>query len=137
MRRRRDRLQPDGQRREQPERIEVVVAAASTEVQTARRQAVRAHGDHRTQDRAGLDVLSCLHLRHHRLVGRPQVTVVNGDDTDAGHLAGVRHRPRFDSEHGLTRRRAEVDAAVPGQPRRLGWVERADQRRKRCERPLP
>ena len=85
---------------------------------------------------AGEDVTDP-HRRDDRLVRRARRSVVDHDDAATGQPSREGDPARQGRRDDLADRAGQVDPAMPGPPRRVGWVERSHHRRRRLQRPHP
>lgn len=120
---------PVGQQTDLPgahehQRIQVVLAAKQAPMQ-ARPVAVRAAGlgDHRAEHRARRDPLPPPDARADREVRRPHHAVDHRDHRPAPNRPRVADPAGTGGVHRLTRSGGEVDASVPGAPRRPRRLE--------------
>jgi hypothetical protein len=124
-------LQDHALRAEKRQRIDVDVSAAHTEVQTCLWSAVRPSRLQQPDNLTGGYRLAHVHRSRHGLVRRSQGPVVNyhhppsGNHTREGDVPS-RYRP-----HRLEGIASQVDASMPGGPRRGRWLERPSHRRLR------
>ncbi len=128
--------QPHRDRPEQGERVEVLLAPAQAPVQAGRCRAAGVPRRQFPQRCAGGDPGADPHRRAHRLVGGAQsLGVSHGDHRSTGDHAREEHHSGTRRTDPGVGRGGQVDAPVTGQPRLGRWIEVADRRGRRVQRP--
>ncbi|SFG38850.1 hypothetical protein SAMN05421678_105338 [Actinopolymorpha cephalotaxi] len=116
---------------EQGQRVEVVVAAEQPPVQARSRRAVTAGRTQQAELRTRVDMGADRDLRPHRLVGRTEISVPDGDHTASGEESRIGDHPRARGSDRLALRTEQVDAAVARAPRNVGGIEAVNDLRAR------
>lgn len=126
---------------EQEQRIHIVLATASPQMEADGARAVRelrsAH--QRAQRRACVHLLTCRHGPGHRLIGRDEaVSMRDRDDPATCDHPAEPDRARSHCDHHRPRgRRGDVDSAVTGTVAILWCIEGGDHLMRRRQWPLP